>query len=72
MTPKERVHAALNRQPTDRVPIYMWFHPDTTEILGKLLEIPLDKVDEVMGNDVRQAWVGNNHAMEGIVHEYAR
>ncbi len=69
MTPKERVHAALNRQPTDRVPIYMWFHPDTTKILAKLLEIPLDKVDEVMGNDVRQTWVGNNHAMEGIVHE---
>ena len=22
-----------------------------------------------MGNDVRQVWVGNNYAMEGIVHE---
>lgn len=69
MTPKQRVHAALNRQPVDRVPVFMWFHPDTTTILSSLLEVPADKVDEVMGNDVRQAWVGNNHAMEGIVHE---
>jgi len=22
-----------------------------------------------MGNDVRQAWVNNNYAMEGITHE---
>ncbi len=69
MTPKDRVHAALRRQPTDRVPIYMWFHPNTTKALGKLLEIPVDKVEQVMGNDIRQTWVGNNYAMEGIVHE---
>lgn len=69
MTSKQRVHAALNRQPVDRVPVFMWFHPDTTKILSRLLEVPADKVDEVMGNDIRQAWVGNNHAMEGIIHE---
>jgi uroporphyrinogen decarboxylase len=69
MTSKERVHSALNHQPTDRVPVYMWFHPDTTKILAELFEVPLDKVDEVMCNDVRQTWVGNNYAMEGIVHD---
>jgi len=26
-------------------------------------------VADVMGDDVRQTWVGNNYAMEGIVHE---
>ncbi len=70
MTSKERVHAALNRKPVDRVPIFMWFHPDTTRRLASLLEIPPAFVGEAMGNDVRQTWVNNNYAMEGIVHEH--
>ncbi|MDZ7270653.1 MAG: hypothetical protein ONB17_03465 [candidate division KSB1 bacterium] len=70
MTSKERVHAALRREPTDRVPIFMWFHPDTAARLGKVLEIPPSMVGEAMGNDVRQTWVNNNYAMEGIVHAY--
>jgi len=70
MNSKERVHAALKRAPADRVPIFMWFHPDTADHLGKLLEIPAHCVGEAMGDDVRQAWVGNNYAMEGIIHEH--
>lgn len=69
MTSKERVHAALNRKAVDRVPIFMWFHPDTTRRLASLLDIPPAFVAETMGNDIRQAWVNNNYAMEGIVHE---
>jgi len=69
MTPKQRVHAALRRQTTDRVPIFMWFHPDTAVRLAKLLEIRPDQVGLAMGNDVQQAWVNNNAAMEGIVHQ---
>jgi uroporphyrinogen decarboxylase len=66
---KERVRTALRHAPTDRVPIFMWFHPETTVHLGGLLGIPPADVAEAMGNDVRQAWVSNNYAMEGIVHE---
>src|SRR5512140_38048 len=69
MTSKERVHAALERKPTDRVPIYMWFHPGTAAHLARLLEIPAAHVGEAMGNDVRQTWVNNNYAMEGVTHE---
>ena len=68
MTPRQRVAAALRKQPVDRVPIFMWFHPDTAAKLGALLEIPVSAVAEAMGNDVRQTWVNNNYAMEGIVH----
>jgi len=68
MTSKERVHAALDRKPVDRVPIFMWFHPETAKRLGRLLEIPPFAVPEAMGNDIRQTWVNNNYAMEGIVH----
>jgi uroporphyrinogen decarboxylase len=53
MTPKERVRAALERKPVDRVPIFM--SPAF--------------VAEAMGNDVRQTWINNNYAMEGIVHQ---
>lgn len=70
MISKDRVHLALQRKPTDRVPIFMWYHPQTTQRLGRLLEIPAGYVALAMGDDIRQAWVSNNHPMEGIVHEH--
>ena len=69
MTPKQRVHAALRREPVDRVPVFMWFHPQTARRLGDLLGIPADLVGSAMGDDVKMTWVNNNYAMEGIVHE---
>jgi uroporphyrinogen decarboxylase len=69
LTPKQRVHAALRRQPVDRVPVFMWFHPQTARHLAKLLEIPVGVVGAAMGDDVRMTWVNNNWAMEGIVHQ---
>jgi uroporphyrinogen decarboxylase len=69
MTSKERVQAALERKPTDRIPIFMWFHPGTAARLAQRLEIPPADVGEAMGNDVRQTWVNNNYAMEGITHD---
>lgn len=69
MTSRERVHAALDRRPTDRVPIWFWFHPGTRESLASALGIPPEAVADALGDDIRQTWVGNNHAMEGIVHD---
>lgn len=48
----------------------MWFHPETAARLARLLDIPSTAVPEAMGDDVRQTWVNNNYAMEGIVHEH--
>ena len=70
MNSKQRVQAALERKPVDRVPIFMWFHPSTAERLGRLLDIPADAVGQAMGNDIQQTWVNNNYAMEGITHEH--
>jgi len=47
----------------------MWFHPDTARSLARELDIPPAAVGDALGDDIRQRWVGNNHAMEGIVHE---
>jgi uroporphyrinogen decarboxylase len=69
MNSKERVAAALRREPVDRTPVFMWFHPDTAKHLGQLLEIPAGQVGDAMGNDVHMTWVNNNLAMEGITHE---
>jgi uroporphyrinogen decarboxylase len=70
MNSKQRVQAALRRQPVDRPPIWMWFHPITHQRLSQELDIPASAVSEVMGDDIRQTWVGNNYAMEGIVHDH--
>ncbi len=70
MTSRDRVHAALRREPVDRVPVFMWFHPETAAKIAAHLRIAPHQVDEALGNDVRQVWVGNNYAMEGIVHEH--
>lgn len=69
MNSKERVRAALARENVDRVPIWMWYHPETVRSLAGFLGVPEDRVAEAMGDDIRQRWVGNNYAMEGIVHE---
>ena len=69
MTSRERVRAALARKKVDRVPVFMWFHPDTARRLAALLGIEPARVAEAMGNDICQTWVNNNYAMEGIVHE---
>ena len=70
MTPKARVLANLQRRPADRAPIFMWLHPETALQLALLLEIPPARVAEALGDDIRQTWVNNNYAMEGIVHEH--
>ena len=69
MNSKERTHRALQKKPVDRIPIFMWYHPASVKKLTQLLEISPDFFDQVMFNDIKQAWVGNNYAMEGITHE---
>jgi len=66
MTPRERVYASLRKKPVDRVPIFMWLHPQTARALASELDIPVDALDCVMGNDVTQIWVNNNLSMEGV------
>ncbi|HQL63378.1 MAG TPA: uroporphyrinogen decarboxylase family protein [bacterium] len=70
MNSKERVHRALRREPVDRVPVFMWFHPETAKRFAARLDIPVSRLPEAMGDDIRQTWVNNNYAMEGIVHQY--
>ena len=52
MNSKERVHLSLQRKTADRVPVFMWYHPETTKRLGRLLEIPAKYVPLTMGDDM--------------------
>jgi len=54
MNPKGRVLLALEKEPTGRVPVFMWYHPQTTQTLAKLLEIPPEYVPMAMGDDIGQ------------------
>lgn len=69
MNSKQRVHAALRRQPVDRVPIFMTFHPETLATLARLLEVPRHCVEGVLGNDVSMTWVNNDFFALGVSHE---
>jgi uroporphyrinogen decarboxylase len=68
MNSKERVYAALRREPVDRVPIFMWYHPQTKDRLSEILDIPAHMVSQALGDDITMTWINNNYAMEGIVH----
>ncbi len=70
MNSKQRVYAALRREPTDRIPIFMWFHPETRLLLAQLFEVSPDQLDVVLGNDMKMTWVNNNYCMEGVVHQH--
>jgi len=52
MKSRHRVHAALARQPVDRVPVFVRFHPSTAQRLAPRLEIPVAPVGQAPGNDV--------------------
>ena len=69
MTSRDRVRASIERRPADRIPFYMWFHPEAAAAIASNLGVARSQVENVLGNDVRQTWVNNNYAMEGIVHE---
>ena len=36
---RQRVLAALKKEPADRVPVFMWFHPSTAETLARLARL---------------------------------
>ena len=69
LTAKQRVLKALKKEPVDRVPVCLWMHPDTTKALMNYFELTQEQLQDLLFQDVRQIWVNNNYAMEGIVHE---
>lgn len=69
MTSKERVYAAIRRQSVDRVPRYLWFHPDILTDAGRRLGTNGFATEAALGNDILQPWVSINASMARQVAE---
>lgn len=69
MTSKERVYAAIRRRSTDRVPRYIWFHPDILADAGRRLDTSGFATEAALGNDILQPWVSINASMACQVEE---
>lgn len=63
MTPKERVYAALRREETDRVPMWMWYHPAVYDRLRERFGWDADTADARLGNDIKSVHVSINREM---------
>ena len=64
MTSKERVLAAIRRQPVDRVPRFVWLGETVTRRLAEHYGVPEEDVTLAAGNDVLQTWLSINGQME--------
>src|SRR3972149_10868194 len=63
MTSKERVYAALGRRPTDRVPMWMWYHRAIYDRLRERFGWDIDEADAALGNDIKQVHISINREM---------
>ncbi|MHB1001620.1 MAG: uroporphyrinogen decarboxylase family protein [Armatimonadota bacterium] len=69
MNSKERVYAAIRHEDTDRVPRYLWFHPDILRDFGTRLGTEGFATEAAIGNDILQPWVSINGSMARAVPE---
>ncbi|MHB9023614.1 MAG: uroporphyrinogen decarboxylase family protein [Armatimonadota bacterium] len=63
VTSKERVHAALSRRPTDRVPLWMWYHPALYDRFRERFGWDADTAEAALGNDIKQVHISINREM---------
>lgn len=71
MNSKQRVYAAIRRQPLDRVPRYLWFHSDILKKVGEKFGTSGFTTEVALGNDILQPWVSINGAMAQPLEEGA-
>ncbi len=60
MTSRERVYRTLQHKEPDRIPLYVWYHPDVMCELGKELGASGRELELRLGNDILQTWVSIN------------
>jgi len=64
MNSKERVYAAIRRQPVDRLPRYIWIGRGAADNLRRAFGEKANDIDALIGNDVKQTWLSINGQME--------
>ena len=63
MTSKERVYAAINRKPLDRLPRFLWIGAGAADNLEAAYQADKENMDFFVGNDVLQTWLSINKQM---------
>lgn len=60
VTSKERVFRSISHDEPDRVPLYIWYHPDVSKLLAEEFNCHGIELEIALGNDILQAWVSMN------------
>jgi uroporphyrinogen decarboxylase len=63
MIPKARVYATLRREPTDRAPMWMWYHPTWYDRFRAQFGWGPEEADARLGNDIKQVHISINREM---------
>lgn len=63
MTSKQRVYNALGRKETDRVPMWVWYHPAVYDLLRERFGWDNDTADSTLGNDIKSVHISINREM---------
>lgn len=69
MNSKERVFKTISHQEPDRIPLYIWYHPDVFRALEKEFNIKGRELEIYLGNDILQTWVSINFYQSVVVEE---
>jgi uroporphyrinogen decarboxylase len=69
MKSKERVYKAIRHEEADRLPIYIWYHPDVIKSLEKKYNKKGKELEIFLGNDILQTWVSINYYQSVVVEE---
>lgn len=69
MNSKERVYNTLQRQPVDRIPMWMWYHPKIYTRLKDRFGWDPDIADTELGNDIKQVHLSINREMFRLIDE---
>jgi uroporphyrinogen decarboxylase len=72
MNSKERIYKAIRHESTDRVPIYIWYHPDVMKSLEKELGKSGKELEVFLCNDIIQTWISINYYQSVVVEEDSR
>jgi uroporphyrinogen decarboxylase len=69
MTGKERVYKTIRHQEADKIPLYIWYHPDVLKSLESDYNCKGKELEVALGNDILQSWVSMNYFQSKILDE---
>lgn len=70
MNSRERVYAAIRREPVDRMPRYLWVGDGAADNLARAYGAKKEDIDFFVGNDVLQCWLSINKQMSVPCEEH--